>query len=323
MNTRRTAGNHRRPRFRPTSMHRVRTAILAVVCLSTLGVILAACGGRGGAGGSPSPSAPPIDPVELKLMVIDHVGPDFPYCDPDSFPVGHGTPLGNARAAQARMKADPAYPTILSFLSIDPGAELTNRQLLTVYDRYKRLRFVEVGATPEGYRFEVHQQDDVLSGTVTPLGEIRVTGRTTLVGGCPICLARNTRIATPNGFVRVQDVQVGMAVWSTDRAGHRIRATVAAVGRTPVPPTHEVVRLVLADGRTVLVSPGHPTPDGAAVGELRVGMAFEDSTVVSARRIPYAGGFTYDVLPSGPTGTYFADGILLGSTLFRGAAGHR
>ena len=39
--------------------------------------------------------------------------------------------------------------------------------------------------------------------------------------------------------------------------------------------------------------------------------------MVSAGLIPYAGGFTFDLLPSGPTGTYFANGVLLGSTLSR------
>ena len=39
------------------------------------------------------------------------------------------------------------------------------------------------------------------------------------------------------------------------------------------------------------------------------------SRVVSADLVPYA-GTTYDLLPSGPTGTYVADGVLLGSTLF-------
>jgi hypothetical protein len=108
-----------------------------------------------------------------------------------------------------------------------------------------------------------------------------------------------------------------MTVWSTDRVGRRIPVTVLRVGRTPVPATHEVVRLVLADGRTVLASPGHPTPGGVPVGELRAGERFEGTRVVSAERIPYAGGFTYDLLPSGPTGTYFANGVLLGSTLAR------
>ena len=160
------------------------------------------------------------------------------------------------------------------------------------------------------------------SGTVDPSGTVRVDFvKRNLFVPCPVCLARNTRIATPGGFVRVQDVRAGMTVWSTDRAGRRIRAVVVGVGRTAVPPTHEVVRLVLADGRTAFVSPGHPTPDGTPVGELRLGMAFDGSTVVSTRRIAYSGGFTYDLLPSGPTGTYFANGILLGSTLSRHMSG--
>jgi hypothetical protein len=51
-------------------------------------------------------------------------------------------------------------------------------------------------------------------------------------------------------------------------------------------------------------------------------MRFDGSTVVSARRIAYRGGFTYDLLPSGPTGTYFANGVLLGSTLSGHRSGH-
>jgi hypothetical protein len=82
------------------------------------------------------------------------------------------------------------------------------------------------------------------------------------------------------------------------------------------PAGHEVVRLALADGRVVVVSPGHPTADGRTVGRLRTGDRYDGSVVASATLLPYAGARTYDLLPSGPTGTYFADGILLGSTLF-------
>jgi hypothetical protein len=158
-------------------------------------------------------------------------------------------------------------------------------------------------------------------GTISNSGEIEESEPAPNPGGCPICLARNTRIAVPGGFVRVQDVRAGMVVWSTDAAGRRIRAVVERVGMTPVPPTHEVVRLLLVDGRTVLVSPGHPMAHGGTVGELRAGARFDGSRVVSADRVPYAGGFTYDLLPFGPTGTYFANGILLGSTLVPVAAG--
>jgi hypothetical protein len=37
--------------------------------------------------------------------------------------------------------------------------------------------------------------------------------------------------------------------------------------------------------------------------------------VVSAELLVYTGGSTFDLLPSGPTGVYFADGIPLASTL--------
>src|SRR5439155_26521850 len=83
---------------------------------------------------------------------------------------------------------------------------------------------------------------------------------------CPICLARGTRIATPAGERPVEALRPGMAVWTTDAGGRRTSGTVVAVGSMPVPPTHEVVHLVLSDGRTVDVSPGHPLPDGRRLG---------------------------------------------------------
>ena len=80
---------------------------------------------------------------------------------------------------------------------------------------------------------------------------------------CPICLARGTMIATPRGEVAVEAIRPGDPVWTLDRSGHRIRAVVdRLIGSMPVPTGHEVVHLILADGRAVLVSPGHPLPDG-------------------------------------------------------------
>jgi hypothetical protein len=304
-------------------MPRVRVAIAAALCVG----VLAACGAAGtpGTSGStgtttPGPSAGPLSKVELQLLVIDHVGADFVYCDPDSYPVAHGTELQNARQNLPAMEADPTYPVILQHLGIPADSVLTDHQLLAVYRLYKKIRFVELRRTGDGYDFTVNLESEQRTGSISDAGEIVDTGTTSSGFGCPICLARNTRIATPGGFVRVQDVRDGMTVWSTDAAGRRIRSVVLAVGHTPVPPTHRVARLVLADGRSVLVSPGHPTPGGEPVGSLRTGDAFEGTSVISAELIPYAGGFTFDLLPSGPTGTYFANGVLLGSTLARGAA---
>jgi len=104
-------------------------------------------------------------------------------------------------------------------------------------------------------------------------------------------------------------------VWTRDEDGVRVAARLTAVGSTPVPATHEVVRLALADGRLVYVSPGHPTADGRRVGELVAGDRYDEATVTSVGRVRYDAGATFDILPAGATGLYWANGVLLGSTL--------
>ena len=51
------------------------------------------------------------------------------------------------------------------------------------------------------------------------------------------------------------------------------------------------------------------------MGALAPGDAYDGSTVAAAALVPYGDTATYDLLPAGPTGEYWADGILLGSTL--------
>jgi hypothetical protein len=63
------------------------------------------------------------------------------------------------------------------------------------------------------------------------------------------------------------------------------------------------------------VSPGHPLIDGRRAGDLAPGDGYDGATVVSAELIGYAGGRTFDVLPAGDTGFYWANGVLLASTL--------
>ncbi len=134
-------------------------------------------------------------------------------------------------------------------------------------------------------------------------------------GGCPICLSGDTLIDTPNGQVNVKELVVGASIWTVDMSGNRVATVILNVSRTQVQTTHEMVHLVLEDGRQLYVSPGHPTADGRRIGDLKVGDFLDGSRVVTAELVPYDYPYTYDLLPSGDTGFYWANGILVGSTL--------
>lgn len=135
--------------------------------------------------------------------------------------------------------------------------------------------------------------------------------------GCPICLPGATRLATPNGDVAVSALRVGDPIWTLDAARQRIAGRVLYAGSTPISGPHHAVRVTLADGRVVEASPGHPTLSGRTLSTLRPGDALSNSTVVRAQNVPFGGTRTYDVLPSGPTGAYWADGVVLRSSFRR------
>jgi hypothetical protein len=87
------------------------------------------------------------------------------------------------------------------------------------------------------------------------------------------------------------------------------------VGKTVVPAGHQVIHLILSDGRELWVSPGHPTTDGRTIGQLQAGGVLDGAVIVAAERVPYAGLATYDLLPAGETGFYWANGLLIASSL--------
>lgn len=132
---------------------------------------------------------------------------------------------------------------------------------------------------------------------------------------CPICLASNTEISTPSGEINVKDVRVGMQVWSLNEKGERVDSAVVRVTKTSVPSTHKVVHLILSDGRKVWVSPGHPAAEGKTVRELTTGAIYDSARIRSAELVPYWDAATYDILPDTAGGLYWANGILLKSTL--------
>jgi len=75
--------------------------------------------------------------------------------------------------------------------------------------------------------------------------------------------------------------------------------------------------VVLDSGAVLEISPGHPTADGRTFGDLAASSRLDDQhRVVSAAIVPYDHDATYDILPASDTGTYYAAGTLIGSTLF-------
>jgi hypothetical protein len=129
-----------------------------------------------------------------------------------------------------------------------------------------------------------------------------------------ICLVAGDFIDTPTGPMLVSQLRPEMTVWTLNTAGSRVAAPVLLVGHRPAPPGQEVVRLTLSDGRVVEASPGHPAADGRHVGELKPGDLLDGSHLTAVERIPYVGD-TWDLLPDGQTGTYWANGVPLRSSL--------
>lgn len=129
------------------------------------------------------------------------------------------------------------------------------------------------------------------------------------------CLSIDTLIATPEGNIPVTNLRPGMSVYSMDRDGNKTIMPIELASKVSVPDSYVVCHLILTDGRNLFVSGGHPTADGGEVNDLNPGDVYDGSEVVSVEVVPYKAGYTYDLLPAGGTGYYWANGVPLGSTL--------
>ena len=76
-----------------------------------------------------------------------------------------------------------------------------------------------------------------------------------------------------------------------------------------------MIHLIFSDGRELWASPGHPTVDGRTLGDLRENDLYDRAVIKSADAVPYGDTRTFDLLPAGETGFYWANGVLLASTL--------
>jgi hypothetical protein len=110
-------------------------------------------------------------------------------------------------------------------------------------------------------------------------------------------------------------LHVGDLVYSIDE-GAIVAVPIAQVGSTRVT-HHQVLRIALTNGAILNISPGHPLANGKPLSSLSPGDNVDERHRVQALKlVPYSYDRTYDILPKSSTGTYFAAGTLLGSTLW-------
>lgn len=129
------------------------------------------------------------------------------------------------------------------------------------------------------------------------------------------CLSGDTLISTPYGDVPVSEIKPGSPVFTRASGGERSVKPVLKTAKIPVPDVYEIFRLTFNDGIVLLVSGGHPTADAGTISALEAGDSLDGRVIVSVEKVEYTDGYTYDILPGGDTGIYWANGTALGSTL--------
>ncbi|HEY7624030.1 MAG TPA: Hint domain-containing protein [Candidatus Limnocylindria bacterium] len=295
----------------------------AAACSSSAGAPSPSPTATPGATASPTPSGT-LSPAELKYRIVDRFGL-YAFCDPDQYPVARGDEAALAHQRLAEIQKDgPTFAAITAHLGVVATPPYSADDELAIYRAWKMLEAFRLDAAGAAYHFNgvfVSFGSPSTPSTFRVEGTIDRSGAITVASSapsqrppCPICLARGTLIATPGGEAAVEELAVGDLVWTLDASGNLVLAPLVRVGQTPVT-GHHVVRLVLSDGRSVDVSPGHPTIDGRRIGDLRPGDTYAASMVASAELVAYDADATFDLLPAGPTGVYFAGGVPLGSTL--------
>jgi hypothetical protein len=284
-----------------------------------------ACSARSSQTPTPTSSSTPTpiasySQIQLKYFLLDKY-PNVFWCDPDFFPVAReGQEQTNALAQFPSIQSNNAeFSAILERLKLPVRADYADAEKLKIYQEHKKLTYA-LTLTSSGsiYNFSLRtgqNQGLLIEGTIDSAGRINILKQEPSFNTCPICLTKGTLIDTLKGQIAVEELRREMMVWTVDRSGKWVAAPILKVSSTPVPSSFEVVRVSLSDGRSVAASPGHPDSEMKALGEYRVGDTLDRGLVTGVERIPYSGGATYDLLPSGETGFYRANGILLGSTL--------
>ena len=176
-----------------------------------LGAALALTGCSGSATTpAPSASAARLGAAQLRLSVIDQLGPRW-YCDPDEFPVARADEQQRAIERFPDMQAErDVFRAVAARLGLDPDGPLSAAQKLAIYQVWKvatsipfearsggTFAFDYVSRPAAGQTTGVHTE-----GTIDPSGAITIVQQEVASQPvCPICLVIGTPIETPGGPV--------------------------------------------------------------------------------------------------------------------------
>jgi hypothetical protein len=297
-----------------------------IVITAQIGTVIPEGGGTVPPFETPAPATPiPTLPsglsvTELKYRILREF-PDFFFCDPDYYPIAREdeSVLAEERFPEIQANAEE-FEAILAHNGLSGSTSFTSEQKVLIYREHKKLNAIFFELTGDKYRFQIQvgsegQQGTVITATIDSNGSIDILQRDPSFPSCPICLAVGTLIDTPRGPVRVENLKVGDPVWTVNEAGERVSAILSKTGNVQVPVNHIVIHVILEDGRELWASPGHPTADGRRLGDLQVGDVLDGARITEFEHIHYTSSYTFDIRPSGDTGFYWANGILIGSTL--------
>lgn len=264
-----------------------------------------------------------MSPTELKYRVIKRFPNPF-ACDLDEYPVARAdaADLVKSRFRELQTNSEE-FQAILRHTGLSDSTTFSDAQMLHIDREYKKLQAISFEPAGNGYQFQLYireskQEGFLIKGVIDNDGTVTVQAREPSVVTCPVCLAPQTQIDTPTGPVAVADLRIGDVVWTADMSGSRLAAIIVKTVRVPVPSTHRMIHVVLEDGRELWSSPGHSTVDGQRIADLKMGDFLSGRRILRIEEGAYQQPATYDILPAGRTGYYWANGILLGSTLANG-----
>ena len=252
--------------------------------------------------------------TELKYTLLEKFNNNILVCGPPVPQIGYET--------QELKKFDEIaksaeFNSILNHKGLTNSEKWSDNDKLIVVREHEKLSAIALEEVGDKYKFNLISQGFQYEGFIASDGKIEVTKKKDYPYGCPICLSGETLISTSTGQIKIKNLQNGMEVLTADNSGNQQRAIILEAARTRVPENHKMVHLLLKDGRELFASLGHPAADGRKIGNLRKGDNLDGSEILISELIDYKENFTYDILPSGNTGTYWANGILIGSTLKR------